>query len=529
MIPVSDMKPLKMVRAMRLDSMPLNATYFTEEGYLVDHPILTSVGIFDYTNDDGSLRRELRLPEEVFNPESLKTYKGKPVIITHDAGLITKDNVEQEGIGTILSEGYRDGNDVRAELIIHDTDAMKQAGLKELSLGYNLELDETPGIWNGQHYDAIQRNISINHVALVLKARAGDQARLNIDSKDKKGATRMNRKKRTNRADGVLSPEELKKAIEEYKKRRGATVSKDDTTEEQKPAAPAAPAKTVAPAAPTVDAEQAVQQVKDNKQERTAQGAPKTNAQVTDVINQQDEDMDTLFDIIDTLLAERDMKAQTDEKDERIRNTNLKAADPIGDSEDTEELLKMEENTDEDDTEDDFTNEDEDEDDFTDEDTNEDEDEDNEEINVDDDDEDCDVNTDSDSRIHWESPNPEVRNNMDSADAIDRIVRQRVQMSKVGAKLGLVGLESMSHRDAKKAVIRAVAPSMRLDGKSDAYIDGAFNSAVETVNRRHRKDTNYQRKQMFNRDSANARVERKTSATAARERMIKRMSKKEDK
>ena len=53
-------------RVQRFDSLPLDATYFTDEGYLVDHPIVTSVGIFVYHNPDGSERRELRLPEEVF-------------------------------------------------------------------------------------------------------------------------------------------------------------------------------------------------------------------------------------------------------------------------------------------------------------------------------------------------------------------------------------------------------------------------------------------------------------------------------
>ena len=65
----------------RLDSIPLNQTYYTAEGYLVDRPIVTSTGIFEYTEADGSVRRELRLPEDVFDPESLKSYRGKPIII----------------------------------------------------------------------------------------------------------------------------------------------------------------------------------------------------------------------------------------------------------------------------------------------------------------------------------------------------------------------------------------------------------------------------------------------------------------
>ena len=71
------------MKVQRFDSLPLDATYFTDEGYLVDHPIVTSVGIFVYHNPDGSERRELRLPEEVFAEKSLASYKGKPIIVTH--------------------------------------------------------------------------------------------------------------------------------------------------------------------------------------------------------------------------------------------------------------------------------------------------------------------------------------------------------------------------------------------------------------------------------------------------------------
>ena len=116
-------------KVQRLDSITLDQTYFTEEGYLIDHPIVTSVGIFEYRNPDGSIRRELRLPEDVFATESLASYEGKPIIITHDAGYVDKDNVEQEIVGTILSKGYQDGNDVRCKIIIHDTNAIKNIGL----------------------------------------------------------------------------------------------------------------------------------------------------------------------------------------------------------------------------------------------------------------------------------------------------------------------------------------------------------------------------------------------------------------
>ena len=84
------------MKYQRLDSISLDQTYYTEEGYLVDHPIVTTCGIFEYKNEDGSVRRELRLPDDVFDEKSLKSYKGKPIIITHDAGEVSKDNVRRE-------------------------------------------------------------------------------------------------------------------------------------------------------------------------------------------------------------------------------------------------------------------------------------------------------------------------------------------------------------------------------------------------------------------------------------------------
>lgn len=108
----------KLSQVIRLDSLPLNQTYFTPEGYLMDRPILTSTGIFEYTNPDGSVRRELRLPEEVFAAESLASYQGKPIIITHDAGLVDKDNVQKHQIGTILTEGYPDIGAPNWEIIV---------------------------------------------------------------------------------------------------------------------------------------------------------------------------------------------------------------------------------------------------------------------------------------------------------------------------------------------------------------------------------------------------------------------------
>lgn len=217
----------KLKRVTRIDSIPADNTSFDEQGFLHDTPVVTSVGIFEYGLPDGGVRRELRLPEHVFDKKSLASYAGKPVIITHEAGSINKDNVMEEIVGTILSEGFQDGQNVRCKVVIHDTDKVKKMPYRELSLGYNLDLIEEPGEWNGKPYDAIQTNIRINHLAIVESARAGEQAHLNLDGKkvslnDKKGLKGGNRKMDENNArkDSIaLTPEELIEAISQYKAR----------------------------------------------------------------------------------------------------------------------------------------------------------------------------------------------------------------------------------------------------------------------------------------------------------------------
>ena len=38
------------MKLKRIDSISMDQTYYTEEGYLVDHPIVTTCGIFEYKN-----------------------------------------------------------------------------------------------------------------------------------------------------------------------------------------------------------------------------------------------------------------------------------------------------------------------------------------------------------------------------------------------------------------------------------------------------------------------------------------------
>lgn len=310
----------------RFDSIPLSDTYFTPEGYLIDNPILTRVGIFEYHNPDGTIRRELRLPEEVFAAESLASYKGKPVILTHEAGLVDVDNVQQEHIGTILSEGIQDGDNVRAQIVIHDAESLDY-GLRELSLGYTQTPDETPGVWNGQPYDAIQRNIQINHLALVEKARAGEQARLNIDGEEQ-GGNQMSKA----RKDG-LTPEEIARLVEEYKQRQAQRMQNSNPTTDE----------GTNPEEQTTDEgeKDPVQEVKDRRDRRDASGDCETMDEASGVIAQQDEDIQKLLDFIAQLQAKIDFDEASAEEEAKTDSEGETAEANADEEEPQENPLNM--------------------------------------------------------------------------------------------------------------------------------------------------------------------------------------------
>lgn len=172
-----------MTQVQRYDYSQITARV-DEDGFLHDSPVVGRVGIQEYRNVDGTIRRELRLPEDVFNADSLASFVGKPITVDHPkSGKVDAKNAHRLTVGTILAQGKQDGETVRADIVIHSPDAI--GARRQLSLGYVANLDMTPG----EHpvygrYDAIQRDIRINHLSVVQSARAGAIARLNMDGNE---------------------------------------------------------------------------------------------------------------------------------------------------------------------------------------------------------------------------------------------------------------------------------------------------------------------------------------------------------
>lgn len=151
---------------------------------------ITRVGVLAYKRPDGSVRRELRLPEEVFHADSLATLKGATVTDwAHHKGLLDVHSWKDATLGH-ADEVRQDGDFLVADLMVNDARAIadiENGRLHDISAGYRCKLELTPGTYRGEHYDCIQRRIRYNHVAVLPKGvgRAGpDVSLMRLDSQD---------------------------------------------------------------------------------------------------------------------------------------------------------------------------------------------------------------------------------------------------------------------------------------------------------------------------------------------------------
>lgn len=147
---------------------------------------LSKVGVFPYSGaqigaDPSKIYQVLRPEEELSNPEALESFKLLPFIDDHEmlgssaAGLTPAEKKGVEGV--IGEEVYFKDGIVYANIKVfseHLGDLI-EAGKKQLSAGYRCMYEMASGVWNGIPYDAIQRNIRGNHLALVDEGRMGKE------------------------------------------------------------------------------------------------------------------------------------------------------------------------------------------------------------------------------------------------------------------------------------------------------------------------------------------------------------------
>jgi uncharacterized protein len=132
-----------------------------------------------------------RTPEEVFRKETIASANAKPLTDEHpdnESREVNPDNWNDLAMGVVFDarrgEGVEDDL-LLASILVTNRDAIEEvlSGKRELSCGYEADYIQTaPG-------EGFQRNILINHVALVESGRCG--ARCAIGDRDPGGANKM--------------------------------------------------------------------------------------------------------------------------------------------------------------------------------------------------------------------------------------------------------------------------------------------------------------------------------------------------
>jgi len=172
------------------DAVTVAGTRRTNDGYLVAQARAVRTGIQLYAGHEvgkpaQDVVRVYRAPDQVFAPDSLQSFSHAPITVDHPDEEVTAENWKSLSVGEVSTAAKQDGQWVMLPLIVKDAAAIKSVvdGKRELSAGYTCELDFTPGVTaDGEAFDAQQRGIKINHLALVDRARAGSKARIGDDA-----------------------------------------------------------------------------------------------------------------------------------------------------------------------------------------------------------------------------------------------------------------------------------------------------------------------------------------------------------
>src|SRR5690606_34291631 len=172
------------------DAVTVAGTRRRDDGSLLADARIARTGVQIYAGSevgkpDMAAVRVYRPGAEVFSEDTLKSAAHRPVTNDHPAELVTADNWKQHAVGQTGDEITGEGIFIRVPLMVSDgaTIADIENGKRELSAGYTCDLDWTAGKTpSGDEYDAIQKNIRINHVAIVRRGRAGSQVRIGDDA-----------------------------------------------------------------------------------------------------------------------------------------------------------------------------------------------------------------------------------------------------------------------------------------------------------------------------------------------------------
>ena len=147
---------------------------------------VAKVGVLRYQDADGNTWGELVPESTLFAADSMATLRAAACTDLHPAKPVTPLTRKGLQVGHVGDVVTRDGDYLRAPVYVTDGDAIAlvQSGQRrDVSCGYECELDETPGTFNGVPYDRVQRDRVYNHLGLGPEGwgRAGTDVSLKMD------------------------------------------------------------------------------------------------------------------------------------------------------------------------------------------------------------------------------------------------------------------------------------------------------------------------------------------------------------
>jgi uncharacterized protein len=220
---------------------------------------ISKVGVFEYSGaqidpeginpeiDQERIYKVYRPEEELSDPETLKSFRLLPWTDEHamlgndENGLIPP---EKKGIHGVIGEDvYYDDGYLKANLKVFSQRLadLIEKGKKELSIGYRCLYEIASGVFNGESYDAIQRRIRGNHVALVEEGRSGHDVAV-LDHFKFTFDTRLLMETEKTEVKDEITVESLSRRLQELAEKieamHGKTIDNEepivDTKEEQK-------------------------------------------------------------------------------------------------------------------------------------------------------------------------------------------------------------------------------------------------------------------------------------------------------
>lgn len=210
----------------RYDTAPINrVTQDAQTGFVrITNVPIAIVGVFPYIKADGSVEMEAKLPTELLSEVTVDSANSKPVTDNHPDELVTQVNASKYMKGFTATNAHVENDALKVDMTITDKSLINEInkGKQELSIGFETEVVPKKGEYKGVAYDSVQRNIQINHVAVVEQGRAGHSVRLLGDSAEmieqdahqKKGKQMETTKVRLDNADVTVATEDANRIIQ---------------------------------------------------------------------------------------------------------------------------------------------------------------------------------------------------------------------------------------------------------------------------------------------------------------------------